>query len=825
MATAELVIAFDARADKLEASLKRVTTKLNELENVVGRTGSQIEQNTGLMARAFDRATTNLTRFAIAYAGLRGAQVITDIAVKVDDLNQSLLRLQVLTNSSVGEAASQFSRLAAVASTTGQPISAVTDQFTRFFNATTSLGASRREVEQFVKVLGDFGRVSTGGPQEIGAAITQLAQGLASGRLQGDELKSIMENMPVLAQAIARELGVSQGELRKMGEEGRLVAENVFPAIVRAGADLASRLEGVPLSLRQSFQTFANAGLVAVARLDAAIGASEFLAGIFRGAASGLDRTSRRALGTGVEVPAELRLQNLNEEATATVRRLNEIDSQLRRTEQVTIEQAQRFANIRNEAARQRAIEANVAQRTGVDVARLNAEKAELEARYSQQRGVIRNAEQQLAEEQRIAAEQRQREGRDQRIGEADARARAIAEQANPLARAIRQRDDRLRDLETTLADRRARDVDGRNAAEIARFEAQQRAAIAAIYRRAEETAGAEGRADAQRAQRAQERQDREDRERALREARERRTALEVIRGADRGTTRDIDNILERLTSPAVGSTVGSPIQVALQQGIQLQEIFGALETQVTATGTAVQRAGGDMSVVLDAARRNAEALRDALIDERPQDAGIIGERTQESIARMEQSLNRVASKAKDTWNAIGAQGAQAFSQDLAGGIIDFVDTGIQKFDELAANFLKNIAKMILQMMILNGLKAGLGPGGLGLLTFRANGGPVSSGSPYVIGERGPELFVPTGSGYIVPNHSMPSVAGSGGGTTVNVYNQASGTTTRQQERNNGLGGKEIDIYIEQIVQRGISSGRFDAAMGQSFGASRAGRI
>lgn len=45
---------------------------------------------------------------------------------------------------------------------------------------------------------------------------------------------------------------------------------------------------------------------------------------------------------------------------------------------------------------------------------------------------------------------------------------------------------------------------------------------------------------------------------------------------------------------------------------------------------------------------------------------------------------------------------------------------------------------------------------------FRAAGGPVSAGSPYIVGERGPELFVPSNSGGIVPNHSM-------GGVTVNI--------------------------------------------------------
>jgi phage-related minor tail protein len=48
---------------------------------------------------------------------------------------------------------------------------------------------------------------------------------------------------------------------------------------------------------------------------------------------------------------------------------------------------------------------------------------------------------------------------------------------------------------------------------------------------------------------------------------------------------------------------------------------------------------------------------------------------------------------------------------------------------------------------------------------FRANGGPVSANSPYIVGERGPEMFIPSGSGTIIPNHNM------GMGSTTNVTN------------------------------------------------------
>jgi phage-related minor tail protein len=65
------------------------------------------------------------------------------------------------------------------------------------------------------------------------------------------------------------------------------------------------------------------------------------------------------------------------------------------------------------------------------------------------------------------------------------------------------------------------------------------------------------------------------------------------------------------------------------------------------------------------------------------------------------------------------------------------------------------------------GLKA-MGFGGLSL-PGKAAGGPVSGGTPYIVGERGPELFVPSGSGAIVPNHRLADSMG--GGQSQVVYN------------------------------------------------------
>ena len=86
----------------------------------------------------------------------------------------------------------------------------------------------------------------------------------------------------------------------------------------------------------------------------------------------------------------------------------------------------------------------------------------------------------------------------------------------------------------------------------------------------------------------------------------------------------------------------------------------------------------------------------------------------------------------------------------------------------------------------------------------RAAGGPVTNGRPYVVGEKGPELFVPSGSGNIIPNSAMRSGGGSGGmgGVTVN-YNIAAGVTRAELVPILETERKRLKAEIPDMVRRG----------------------
>lgn len=120
---------------------------------------------------------------------------------------------------------------------------------------------------------------------------------------------------------------------------------------------------------------------------------------------------------------------------------------------------------------------------------------------------------------------------------------------------------------------------------------------------------------------------------------------------------------------------------------------------------------------------------------------------------------------------------------NMGSAIDNFVKTGKLSMKDLARSIIQDLIAIQMKAAAMRFLGAafsmfsgsGLGPGATGMtenvfdpsgVAMKASGGPVSGGTPYIVGEQGPELFMPSGSGTIIPNNMM----GSSGGTT-NVTN------------------------------------------------------
>ncbi len=269
----------------MSGSTRRVSVRLS-LDNAarvkqelreVGETGSRSLES---IQGGADRASRALDLLDVAVRGVQIAGLaagLRAVVVAGDALTQSMGRLNTALGS-VERAGEIYDRLYRDSLQTGVAVRESVDAFARFSIAAREIGATSDQVATLVGGLQRIAIASGASQQEIASSTQQLAQALASGTLQGDELRSILEGLPTLAQALARELGVSIGELRKLGSEGKLTADTVFPALLRAVERLNGEFERAPLSVGRAFGQLTVAADQFLARLDQAIGLSNALA-------------------------------------------------------------------------------------------------------------------------------------------------------------------------------------------------------------------------------------------------------------------------------------------------------------------------------------------------------------------------------------------------------------------------------------------------------------------------------------------------------------------------------------------------------------------
>lgn len=200
---------------------------------------------------------------------LIGAGVLTLIATKVFQVAKELAaaqdrwalyegRLKLVAGTST-EALNVLDKLYKTSQNTGTGMQTTVDAFNRLARSSETLGLTNDEVLQLTDTVQKLGIVSGATQGELSSAMLQFSQALASGRLQGDELRSIMENMPALAKAIATGLGISIGQLREMGASGQLVAREIALAINKQAQQVDADFKTMPDTVERAYTRMTNA--------------------------------------------------------------------------------------------------------------------------------------------------------------------------------------------------------------------------------------------------------------------------------------------------------------------------------------------------------------------------------------------------------------------------------------------------------------------------------------------------------------------------------------------------------------------------------------
>lgn len=191
-------------------------------------------------------------------AALGGREVI-QFADSITSLQNKLMTI----SPSLENAGKQFEAITRIAISSRAPLTATGDLYFRIARSADALGISQLEAATITDSLAKAMATTGMSAAEAAGPLLQLGQALQSGRFQGDELRSILEGMPIVAQAMADSLGVTVGKLRELGSQGKLTGD-VFVRAMQASRDsiLEAFAKTTP-TISQSFEVLKTSAAIA----------------------------------------------------------------------------------------------------------------------------------------------------------------------------------------------------------------------------------------------------------------------------------------------------------------------------------------------------------------------------------------------------------------------------------------------------------------------------------------------------------------------------------------------------------------------------------
>jgi len=215
---------------------------------------NKMSKDTSGIAKGFSR----IQRAAGAAFGVIGAfRGATALVSASDQINLLEGSFEALTGSGTRAAAMLQDAFSTVAET-GASLKDVSSTFQRLTVGLEELGATNSQIKTVADTFIKLGRVSGTSMFDTNAALVQFSQGLASGKLQGDELRSIMERLPLITKLIQQEWNrvnettkITRGDVKQLGRDGKLSAELITNALLNGAKLTAEQFANLTFTLEQ----------------------------------------------------------------------------------------------------------------------------------------------------------------------------------------------------------------------------------------------------------------------------------------------------------------------------------------------------------------------------------------------------------------------------------------------------------------------------------------------------------------------------------------------------------------------------------------------
>ncbi len=225
------------------------------------------------MASQTAKSASSFASFAKAVTGALSVHQVISYADGWTDL-QNRLKLVTKSTQELNKATND---VYTIAQKTYQSLDATAQVYQRFSDNAERLGINQQKVAELTETVSKA--VSLSGTSAASAAmgLTQFGQALAAGQLRGQDLNSVIEQIPGLAQAIAEGMGISMGELKKKAQDGETSIDKIIESLERVKASVDQKFATSVTTVSQSFTNLQSAMTKFVGEANQSTGATQLL--------------------------------------------------------------------------------------------------------------------------------------------------------------------------------------------------------------------------------------------------------------------------------------------------------------------------------------------------------------------------------------------------------------------------------------------------------------------------------------------------------------------------------------------------------------------
>lgn len=225
------------------------------------------------MASQTAKSASSFASFAKAVTGALSIHQVISYADGWTDL-QNRLKLVTKSTQELNKATND---VYTIAQKTYQSLDATAQVYQRFSDNAERLGINQQKVAELTETVSKA--VSLSGTSAASAAmgLTQFGQALAAGQLRGQDLNSVIEQIPGLAQAIAEGMGISMGELKKKAQDGETSIDKIIESLERVKASVDQKFATSVTTVSQSFTNLQSAMTKFIGEANQSTGATQLL--------------------------------------------------------------------------------------------------------------------------------------------------------------------------------------------------------------------------------------------------------------------------------------------------------------------------------------------------------------------------------------------------------------------------------------------------------------------------------------------------------------------------------------------------------------------